>query len=148
MSTREEQIASIEVAFRKRFFPYVAKIVTEKRKDWPEERHDDDRLTRCLAAYTLVAEVGIDDVTAAGAVTDGSDDAGIDAIHFDRSGNRLVLVQAKFKRSGVAPAQDENLKTINGIRMLLDRRFSEFNAQLQQRRDEIEEALDTGGCFE
>jgi hypothetical protein len=145
MPTREEKVSQIESALRKRFFPYVPKIATEKRKDWTEEKHDDHRLTRALAAYTLVGHVGIDDVTAAGAVVDDENDGGIDAIYFDRSRTRLVLVQAKFKRTGKAPAQDENLKTINGIRMLLARRFRQLNTHFSRRQDEIEEALDTGG---
>jgi hypothetical protein len=75
-------------------------------------------LSRALAAYTLVGLCGLDDTTAAGAITDGSNDGGIDALHFDRANNRLVFVQAKFKRTGAAPSQDENLKTINGIKAL------------------------------
>jgi hypothetical protein len=125
--------------------PYIPKIVTEKRKNWTEETHDDNRLTRALAAYTLVAHAGIDDVSAAAGVVDDENDGGIDAIYFDRSRTRLVLVQAKFKRSGTAPAQDENLKTMNGVRMLLARRFAQFNTHIGRRQDEIEEALDTGG---
>jgi hypothetical protein len=45
----------------------------------------------------------IEDAAAAGAVTDGKDDRGIDALFFDKLRNRLVLVQSKFKRTGVAP---------------------------------------------
>jgi hypothetical protein len=147
MPTREEQVTQIEAALRLRFFPFVPKIITEKRKDWKEDTHDDNRLTRALAAYALVGIADLDDVNAAGAVIDDENDGGIDAIYFDRSRTRLVLVQSKFKRTGTAPAQDENLKTMNGIRMLLARRFPEFNAQVQQRQDEIEEALDTGGVL-
>jgi len=147
MPTREEQVTQVEAALRRRFFPYVPKIVTEKRKDWNEPTHDDNRLTRALAAYALVGTVGLDDVSAAGAVIDDEHDGGIDAIYFDRSRTRLLLVQSKFKRTGTAPAQNENLKTMNGIRMLLARRFPEFNAHVRQRQDEIEEALDTGGII-
>ena len=145
MSTQEEQAVQVEAALRTRLFPYILKIVTEKRRDWSESKHDDNRLTRALAAYTLVGETGIDDVTAAGAVVDDENDGGIDAVYFDRSRTRLVLVQSKFKRTGKSPAQDENLKTMNGVRMLLGRRFSELNHHIRQRQDEIEEALDTGG---
>ncbi len=69
----------------------------------------------------------------------------MDALYFDRSGNRLVLVQSKFKRNGTAPAQDEVLKTINGIRSLRARQFNTFNEAIRNRLDEIEEALDTPG---
>lgn len=145
MPTAQEQIAQVGAALRQRFFPLVPKIETPGRSNWTEEQHDIDRLSRCLAAYTLVGLGEIDDVTAAGAVTDGQNDGGIDALLFDRPHNRLILVQSKFKRSGAAPSQDEVLKTINGIKALLDRRFNEFNTHFQNRLDEIEEAFDTPG---
>lgn len=145
MPNRDEQIALIEAALRLRFFSLVPKVVIPGRENWQEEQHDTDRLSRALAAYALVGLCGLDDTTAAGAITDGKDDGGIDALYFDRAGNRLVFVQAKFKRTGTAPSQEENLKTINGIKALQDRRFNEFNACFRNRLDEIEAALDTPG---
>jgi hypothetical protein len=145
MPTREEKVAQIEAALRSRFFSNVPKIVKPGREGWTEERHDDDRLSRALAAYALVGKCEVDDAIAVGAITDGSDDGGIDALYFDRSGNRLVLVQSKFKRNGTAPAQDEVLKTINGIRSVRARQFDAFNEAIRNRLDEIEEALDTPG---
>jgi hypothetical protein len=147
MPTAAEKIAQIEAALRQRFFPLVPKLVTTDRKDWTEERHDTDRLSRSLAAFILVSVCEIDDVNATGAVTDAANDGGIDAVYFDRPHSRLVLVQAKFKRSGTAPSQDEGLKTINGIKALRNRQFAEFNDNFQKRLDEIEEALDTPGVM-
>lgn len=145
MPTPLEQVAQIEAALRRRFFPLVPKIETPARSGWSDDQHDTDRLSRSLAAYVLVGLCGIDDVVAAGAITDGTNDGGIDALLFDRAGNQIVFVQAKFKRNGAAPSQDETLKTINGIRALQERRFGEFNQAIQGRLDEIEEALDTAG---
>jgi AIPR protein len=145
MPTRDEQIAQLETALRRRFFPLVPPVETPDRVSWTQDQHDTDRLSRSLAAYTLVGICEIDDTTAVGAITDGKNDGGIDALYFDRASNRLVFVQAKFKRTGAGPSQDENLKTINGIRALQDRRFSEFNETFRNRLDEIEAALDTAG---
>lgn len=145
MPTRDEKITQIEAALRSRFFSYVPKVVKPGREAWSEEQHDNDRLSRSLAAYAIVGQCEIDDTTAAGAIADGSDDGGIDALYFDRAGNRLIFVQSKFKRTGTAPAQNEVLKTINGVKALQERRFNEFNAAIRNRLDEIEEALDTPG---
>ncbi|MHB8900167.1 MAG: AIPR family protein [Thermoguttaceae bacterium] len=145
MPTTLEQIAQVETALRRRFFPLVPRVDYPERKNWTEEQHDTDRLSRSLAAYAIVGLAEVDDVTAARAVTDGKNDGGIDAVYFLRSQSRLIVVQSKFKRSGTAPAQDEILKTINGIKSLLNRRFNEFNTHFQSRLDEIEEALDTPG---
>lgn len=145
MPTRDEKIAQIEAALRVRFFPLVHKVIKPGREGWTEDRHDLNRLSRSLAAYALVGQCEIDDTTASGAITDGSNDGGIDALYFDRVGSRLVLVQSKFKRTGSAPAQDEVLKTISGIRGLMARQFDQFNETIRNRLDEIEEALDTPG---
>ena len=147
MPTQEEQVTQIETALRARFFPYVPKIDKPQRANWTEEQHDTDRLTRALAAYTLVSLADLDDSVAAGAVTDDDNDGGIDAVYYDRSNSRLIIVQSKFKRTGAAPSQAENLKTINGINALINRRFAEFNDHFQRRLDEIEEALDTPGVI-
>lgn len=145
MHTPDQQIAHIEAALRQRFLPYLPKIEIPERTKWTQEQHDTDRLSRALAAYALVGLVGLDDVTAAGAVTDGKNDRGIDALHYDRAGARLILVQSKFKRTGAAPSQEEAQKIINGVRALIQKRFTEFNSTFQLRLDDIEEALDTPG---
>lgn len=145
MPTRDEKIAQIEAALRGRFFANIPKVIKPDRAGWSEERHDLDRLSRSLAAYALVGRCDIDDQAAVGAITDGSDDRGIDALYFDRVGGRLVFVQSKFKQSGAAPAQNEVQKTLNGIRGLQARRFDQFNEAFRTRLDEIEEAFDTAG---
>jgi len=145
MPTREEKAAQIEAALQMRFFGLIPKVETSNRSDWTEERHNTDRLSRALAAFTLVGTCGLDDVAAAYAVTDGENDGGIDAFHFDRDGNRLYIVQSKFKRKGECSSQDENNKTVNGIKALHRKRFQSFNAAFQTRLDEIEEAFRTPG---
>jgi len=145
MLTREEKVAQIEAVLRTRFFPLVPKIENANRTDWNESRHDIDRLSRALAAYTLVGMCQLVDVDAVEAVTDGEHDGGIDAFYFDKANNRLLIVQAKYKITGASPSQDEVLKTINGLRKLLSRDYDSFNAAYQNRLDELDEAFDTVG---
>lgn len=145
MPTREEKIEQIEAALRCRFFSTVLKVEKPGRENWTEDQHDLDRLSRALAAYSLVGLCELDDATAAGGITDGSNDGGIDALYFDRPGNRLTFVQSKFKRAGAAPSQGEIQKTINGIKAIRARQFDGFNEAIRNRLDDIEEALDTPG---
>jgi hypothetical protein len=116
MPTPVEQIAQIEHALCRRYFALVPKVERPNRSDWTEEKHDQNRLSRSLAAFAIGSVADVDDATAASALTDDEHDGGIDAVYYDRPGARLLLVQSKFKRSGAAPAQEEVLKTINGIR--------------------------------
>ncbi|PSJ16554.1 AIPR family protein [Nitrosomonas supralitoralis] len=145
MPPRDEKIVQIEAALRNRFFPNVPKIIKQGRENWTEEQHDLDRLSRSLAAYALASQCELDDTTATGAITDGSNDGGIDALYFDRIGNRLVFVQAKYKKTGAAPTQADILKTINGVKALQARQFDRFNEAIRNRLDEIEDALDMAG---
>jgi hypothetical protein len=142
MPPREEQVAQIEAALRSRFFPLVPSLGVAR---WTPGQDETNRLSRALAAYALVGICDLDDARAAACITDGGDDGGIDAAHYDQASGQLVLVQAKFKRSGTAPTQAECLATVNGVKALREKRFDQFNAHFQNRLDEIEEALDTPG---
>lgn len=140
--TRNEQIAQIEALLRRRYFPLVPQ---DGPTGWTPDQHDAYRLSRALAAYGVGRLCGLDDASAAACITDGGNDGGIDAAHYDRANAQLVLVQAKFKRNGGAPSQQEVLATLNGVRALRNKRFDEFNARFRDRIDQIEEALDTPG---
>lgn len=138
MPTPEEKRYLIEAALCRRFFPHVAEIDAQT-----DMQHEVKRLSHCLAALALVQHCNVDDETAARAITDGSNDGGIDALYFDRSGKRLVFVQAKYKVKGGAPSQDETLKTITGVREIEARLFHHFNEAIQNLHGDIDEALNT-----
>jgi hypothetical protein len=139
---RAEQVAQIEALLRHKFFPLVSQ---DGPAGWTQEQHDANRLSRSLAAYAIRCLCGLDSAAAAACITDGGNDGGIDAAYYDRANANLVLVQAKFKRNGSAPSQQEVLATINGVRALREKRFDQFNQHFHTRLDEIEEALDTPG---
>ena len=145
MTNNVELLQRLKGALKHRFFPIVLKSDYPQHRDKDDNWHDLNRLSRSLAAYSLVGLCKIDDATAARALIDGPDDGGIDAIHFDRGGNRLVVVQSKYKESGAAPSQEEIQKTLNGIRDLQSRNFEKFNDTFRDRCDQIEAAMDEPG---
>jgi hypothetical protein len=142
MPPNPDHIAQVEAALRQRFF---ALVPDEAGGDANVEERDTNRLSKALAAFALAGLCNLDDAAAAQCITDGTNDGDIDSLHFDRVENRLIAVQAKFKRNGKAPNQAETLKTINGVKALRERRFTQFNPHFQNKLDEIEEALDTPG---
>ena len=148
MPTPAEKLDHIENALRRRFFPLIPK----RAQNWTDAQHDTDRCSRSLAAYSICGLCGSEDAIGVGALVDGGNDGGIDALLFDRGHNRLIVVQSKFKRprdpenpQGAGPDQGEALKFTNGVKALIQRRFDGFNAAIRERLDEIEEALDTPG---
>jgi hypothetical protein len=81
--------------------------------------------------------------TAAHAVTDSSNDNGIDAIYFDESNRRLYLVQTKWIKNGSGePDNGEIKKFIAGIHDLFNMEFGRSNAKVQAMQAVIEQALE------
>lgn len=147
MPTRIEQEARLTAAIKQRFFKHIPRVDRIGRENWTDLQHEKNRLSRSLAAYTIVGMSCVTDDIGAVTVVDAPDDFGIDSIFFDRRNSRLLVVQAKFKIGGAAPNQDETLKTINGLRKLINKDLSGFNSEFQDKFDEIEEALDTPGVI-
>jgi AIPR protein len=148
MPTAAEKLTHIEDALRRRFFP----LVPERKQNWTERQHDTDRCSRSLAAYSVCGLCKLEDAIGVGTLVDGGDDGGIDALYFDRNGNRLIVAQSKFRRprdpenpQGTGPSQGEVLKFTNGVNALIQRRFSGFYAEVRDRLDEVEDALETPG---
>lgn len=99
--------------------------------------------SRALAAYTLTIEAIADVDIAASSITDGFDDNGIDAIYYDRSAKILWLVQSKFIDNGTGGIDNGDVeKFAKGVKKLIDADFSRFNKKINDRKDEILEALD------
>src|SRR5215469_2816609 len=99
-------------------------------------------LTRALAAYSVhyLAQASVED--SAAAVTDGGDDNGIDAVHYDGIEKRLYVVQSKWIHSGTGePENGEVKKFISGIKDLFDLSFERFNKRINDKKDAITGAL-------
>ncbi|UGS22309.1 AIPR family protein [Flavobacterium cyclinae] len=108
-----------------------------------EEDKEKNFLSRALSAYSLTIEAIADVETAALSITDGFDDNGIDAIYFDRSAKTLWLVQSKFIDNGKGGIDNGDVeKFTKGVKKLIDADFSRFNKKINDRKDEILEALD------
>jgi hypothetical protein len=99
-------------------------------------------LSRALAAYAVHHLIGVPPHEAAGTIVDGFQDNGIDAIAFDESQSKLLLVQSKWSKDGNGEPDNGSVKKfVGGIRDLLSMNFDRFNAKVQSRVDEIEAIL-------
>ena len=79
---------------------------------------------------------------ASNAIVDGRDDNGIDAIFFDKETKTLWLVQSKWIKDGNGePPTGETAKFKTGISDLIDLELSRFNAKVNAKQEDIEEAL-------
>lgn len=100
------------------------------------------QLSRAFSAFALHKLLDITPQAAAASVVDDFQDRGIDAIHYDAPTETLYLLQTKLKESEQFK-QEDALPFCEGVRLLLKQDFSAFNANVQNRKADIESALDS-----
>jgi hypothetical protein len=106
------------------------------------EHAENHLLTRALAAHAVQFLAQTDPQSAASAVTDGTNDNGIDAIFYDVRDKRLYIIQSKWIHSGTGePGNGEVKKFITGIKDLFNNKFERFNERIARKADTIINAL-------
>lgn len=139
MPQPDPKVVQLTEVLKERFFAFLPNL---NRPGWNDPQVEQNKLTRSLAAFAIAKLADVDNSIAAATVIDDFDDNGIDAVFFDRPGNRLFLVQSKFKADGGAPDQGEMKKFADGIRDLLNQQYNRFNDAFQQKLTEVEDALE------
>lgn len=99
------------------------------------------QLSRAFSAFVLQKLLDIPPQAAAASVVDDFNDKGIDAIHYHTPSETLYLLQTKLKESEQFK-QEDTLPFCEGIRLLLRQDFTAFNGNVQNRKADIEGALD------
>lgn len=108
--------------------------------------HDPEKevkfLTRALGAYAVYNHTTCTPEEAAGSITDGGNDNGIDAIFYSLALKELVIVQSKWIKDGSGePESGEILKFCTGIEDLINSNFDRFNQKISNRQTEITTAM-------
>ena len=99
-------------------------------------------LSRSYTAYSLVSLASAKEEEASQAIVDGFDDNGIDAIYYEEKESILWLVQGKWIESGDGePGTGEVGKFIQGIKDIIDFKFSKFNQKVKNKQPEIEKNI-------
>lgn len=129
----------------------IAKALNEQfaslidMSDWdkkPVEQREVAFLSRALAALCVQSLTGISAERAGSAITDGYNDCGIDALHFDPTIDTLFLVQSKWNGTGKASFDEGSVsKFANGIKAILNDQLDRFNQKVIGKTAEIREAL-------
>ncbi|AMG44813.1 AIPR family protein [Achromobacter ruhlandii] len=99
------------------------------------------QLSRAFSAFALHKLLDITPQAAAASVVDDFNDKGIDAIHYHAPSETLYLLQTKLKETEQFK-QEDALPFCEGIRLLLKQDFTAFNGNFQNRKTDIESALD------
>lgn len=121
---------------------FTALIDMSDCQDCLPEIHNAKFATRALAAYVTMNLGRATENEAAYAVTDGSQDGGIDAIFYSVSDQRLIIVQSKWHERGNGTIdRGDMLKTIEGVEHLISLDWDYFNDKIKAKSDEITKAL-------
>ena len=121
------------------FVPHLPALLDRTR---PQPEQDKKNLSRAFSAFAICKICSISNVDASKSVVDDFDDYGIDAIFFHGQTDTLYFIQSKLKPSEEFK-QGEALAFCQGIRKLIQQDFVGFNKNVQDRKIEIEDALDT-----
>lgn len=139
MAALEPQyMAILKKVLAVRFVPYLPPLLGNAR---PADQAA-KQLSRAFSAFALHKLLDITPPVAAASVVDDFNDKGIDAIHYHAASETLYLLQTKLKESEQF-RQEDALAFCEGIRLLLKQDFTDFNANVQNRKADIENALDT-----
>ena len=135
---KEEHFVMLRTALDSEFLPNLPPLLDTTKP--PDEKLTKNH-SRAFSAFALHNVCGVSKIDAARAVIDDFDDYGVDAIYYHAPTETLFLVQAKLKAAAQF-SQDEALAFCQGVRKLMKQDFDGFNKNVQDRKTEIEDALD------
>lgn len=132
-----QYLAILKQVLAARFVPFLPPLLGNVN---PAD-HAAKQLSRAFSAFVLHKLLDITPQVAAASVVDDFNDKGIDAIHYHAPSETLYLLQTKLKESEQFK-QEDALPFCEGIRLLLKQDFAAFNGNVQNRKTDIEDALD------
>jgi hypothetical protein len=121
----------------KDFVPHLPELLNKER---PKADQDKKQLSRAFSGFVLHKMLNVGIADAAKSVVDDFDDNGLDAIHYEATSKTLYLVQTKFREREQFDEGDA-IRFRSGADLLLSQRYERFNANVQCRRDELDNAF-------
>lgn len=131
-------MAVLKKVLAERFVPLLPPLLDTTK---PAAEQQVKQLSRAFSAFVLHKLLDITPQSAAASVMDDFNDKGIDAVYYDEDSETLYLLQTKLKESEQFK-QDDALPFCEGIRLLIRQEFAGFNQNFQNRKADIEAALD------
>ena len=128
----------LKKALADRFVPSLPPLLDTTK---PVAEQQAKQLSRAFSAFVLHKLLDITPQVAAASVVDDFNDKGIDAVHYHEYSETLYLLQTKLKESEQFK-QDDALPFCEGIRLFIRQEFVGFNKNFQNRKADIEAALD------
>lgn len=140
LATAQVTAQRIGIALKNRFQDNI-----HKRECAVGSQDYDIKMTsRAIAAFSIYHLGGSDDLEAAKAVCDSSEDGGIDAVYVNHNDKCVVITQAKYNQSGTATwTTVDFLRFKTACEYLQLFRFTRFDQILQSISSDLEIALNS-----
>ena len=139
MALTDAELGRLKAMLGTDYVPHLPALLPNKNTAQDQATKN---LSRAFSAFVLANLCHLAPAVAAGMVVDDFNDRGIDAIYFHAPDQTLYLVQVKLK-SGSEFQEPEAQSFVSGIRQFISGDFANFNTHVQNRKLELEGALDT-----
>lgn len=137
MSLQAALMPVLKALLKERFVPHLPPLLGNGAPGDQENK----QISRAFSAFALQKRFDLDTLTAAKAVVDDYNDKGIDAIYYNEDEKALYLVQSKLKATEQFQLGDAQA-FLSGIELLINKDFGQFNLNVQNIQQQIENALD------
>lgn len=137
-----QYFALLEKSLESDYVPHLPPLLDTKKSAAEQQKKN---LSRALSAFALRAVLrelcDIPPADCAKAVVDDFDDNGIDAAYYYAASETLYLIQGKLRATATFDEEDA-LKFCNGVNKVVRQNFDSFNAHVQKRLKELEDAVE------
>lgn len=132
----------LKIELQKNYVPHLPALLDDRK---PADQQEVKNLSRAFSAFALSHVCDIVPELACKFVVDDFNDKAVDAIYYHAATETIYIVQSKMKPSEQF-GRDEALAFCNGVEKILRQDLDEFNAHVQSRKVEIEDAVEQCSC--
>jgi len=133
-----EYLAILKEVLARDFVPNLPPAIEPKGTPAAQQ---EKAVARAFNAFVLHKLLGAQPAVASQSVVDDWGDLGIDAVYYNASDLTLYILQSKLKADAQI-THDESLAFCEGVRKLLGQDFDGFNINVQNRRTDLEGAVE------
>lgn len=137
MAVQAALMIALKALLKDRFVPHLPPLLGDGN---PADK-ENKQISRAFSAFAIQKLFDVDAITASKAVVDDYNDKGIDAVFYHEDNKILYLIQSKLKAAEQFQL-GEAQSFLSGAELLINKDFDQFNQNVKNIQQEIENALD------
>lgn len=137
MAVQTALMTALKTLLKDRFVPHLPPLLGDGN---PADK-ENKQISRAFSAFAIQKLFDVDAITASKAVVDDYNDKGIDAVYYHEDNKILYLIQSKLKAAEQFQL-GEAQSFLSGAELLINKDFDQFNQNVKNIQQEIEDALD------